>query len=56
VGEVKMFHVRDDCIDNNKIDSFQVNPLMRIAGPNYATLGQKIHIEKSGPLAHRLYS
>lgn len=56
IGEIKMFHVRDDCIKDNRVDSFKVNPLMRIAGPNYATLGKHIYIEPSGPGSHRPYS
>jgi len=40
VGEVLVFHVRDDLITDGKIDSEQLNPVCRLAGPNYATLGR----------------
>ncbi len=42
VGEVKMFHVRDDLITNGKIDTMSLNPVCRLAGPIYATIGTTI--------------
>lgn len=42
VGEVLVFHVRDGLLQNGKIDSRLLNPLCRLAGPNYATLGRVI--------------
>lgn len=39
VGEVLAFHVRDDLFTDGKIDSAALNPVCRLAGPNYATLG-----------------
>ena len=40
VGEVLAFHIRDDLITDGKIDSTALNPVCRLAGPRYATLGQ----------------
>ncbi len=40
VGEVLVFHVRDGLIADGKIDSAQLNPVCRLAGPTYATLGR----------------
>ncbi|MCW5632923.1 MAG: flavin reductase family protein [Rubrivivax sp.] len=40
VGEVLVFHVRDGLLADGKIDSTRLNPLCRLAGPNYATLGR----------------
>lgn len=39
-GKVQIFDVRDDLIHANKIDSFQLDPLVRLGGPNYARLGE----------------
>jgi flavin reductase (DIM6/NTAB) family NADH-FMN oxidoreductase RutF len=39
VGEVVVFHIRDDLYDNGKIHTKKLRPICRIAGPNYATLG-----------------
>lgn len=42
VGEVLVFHLREGLLHNGKIDSAVLNPLCRLAGPNYATLGPTI--------------
>ncbi len=42
VGEVLVFHVRDGLVRDGKIDSLALNPLCRLGGPNYATLGRVI--------------
>lgn len=39
VGEVLMFHVRDGYLVDGKIDSLKLDPVCRLAGPNYASLG-----------------
>jgi flavin reductase (DIM6/NTAB) family NADH-FMN oxidoreductase RutF len=39
VGEVVAFHFRDGLMQGGKIDTKQLDPLCRLAGPNYATLG-----------------
>lgn len=40
VGEVTAFHMRDGLLDNGKVDTLALNPVCRIGGPNYATLGE----------------
>ncbi|MEP9348824.1 flavin reductase family protein [Xanthobacter sp. KR7-225] len=40
VGEVVMIHLREGLARNGKIDTRALNPICRIAGPNYATLGE----------------
>ncbi|MGE0233442.1 MAG: flavin reductase family protein [Flavobacteriaceae bacterium] len=40
VGEVLAFHIRDDLVTDGKIDTAALNPVCRLAGPRYATLGQ----------------
>ena len=48
VGEVLAFHARESVIDDLKIDSMTLNPICRVAGPNYATLGEKIPAKRLG--------
>ncbi|MEZ5646795.1 MAG: flavin reductase family protein [Burkholderiaceae bacterium] len=40
VGEVLAFHVRDGLVHDHKIDTMALNPVCRLGGPNYATLGK----------------
>ncbi|VTU15283.1 Flavin reductase like domain protein [Variovorax sp. SRS16] len=40
VGEVIVFHVRDGLMRDGKIDTRALDPVCRIGGPNYATLGR----------------
>jgi flavin reductase (DIM6/NTAB) family NADH-FMN oxidoreductase RutF len=44
VGEVQQFHIRDGLCINGKIDSEQLRPLGRLAGPAYASLGEVIRM------------
>lgn len=40
VGEVLHFHIRDGLCENGKVDTRRLQPVCRIGGPNYATLGE----------------
>lgn len=40
IGEVLNIYVRDDLYDAGKIDSVALDPLARLGGPRYATLGE----------------
>ena len=40
VGEVLRFHLRDGLMRDGKVDTRALDPVCRIAGPNYATLGE----------------
>jgi flavin reductase (DIM6/NTAB) family NADH-FMN oxidoreductase RutF len=40
VGEVTAFHLRDGLLHDGKVDTRALNPVCRIGGPNYATLGE----------------
>lgn len=40
VGEVVAFHVADELLVDGKIDTAQLDPIARIGGPNYSTLGE----------------
>lgn len=39
VGEVVRFHIRADLLGNGKIDTAELDPAARLAGPNYGRLG-----------------
>lgn len=40
VGEVTMFHLRDGLYRDGKVQTKELDPVCRIGGPNYATLGE----------------
>ena len=42
VGEIVCFHIRDDLYNDGKIHTANLRPICRIAGPNYAILGEII--------------
>jgi flavin reductase (DIM6/NTAB) family NADH-FMN oxidoreductase RutF len=42
VGEVKLFHFRDGLCVDGKIDSEQLRPIGRLAGPVYSKLGEVV--------------
>lgn len=44
VGEIVLIHLREGLARNGKIDTPTLNPICRIAGPTYATLGEIISL------------
>jgi flavin reductase (DIM6/NTAB) family NADH-FMN oxidoreductase RutF len=44
VGEVVMFHIRDDLYRDGKIDTALLRPICRLGGPTYASLGEIIRL------------
>jgi flavin reductase (DIM6/NTAB) family NADH-FMN oxidoreductase RutF len=52
VGEIKLFHIRDDLIENGKVDTLRLNPVGRLAGPVYGTIGTIIRKQASASYAH----
>lgn len=48
VGEVVCFHIRDDLYDGGKVYTDRLQPICRVAGPNYAQLGPMITQAGSG--------
>ncbi len=42
VGEVVRIHLREGLLHDGKIETAELNPIARIAGPTYATLGRLI--------------
>ncbi len=53
IGEVLVFHVRDDLYKNGKIATAEMRPLARLGGPFYARLGEIIRMD---PVAEYHYS
>lgn len=45
VGEVVVFHVEDQLIEDGKIATARLGPVCRLAGPRYATLGPEITMQ-----------
>lgn len=45
VGEVLVFHVRDDLYSDGKIDTRLLRPVCRLGGPTYATLGNIVSLK-----------
>ncbi|HPF34680.1 MAG TPA: flavin reductase family protein [Candidatus Krumholzibacteria bacterium] len=46
IGEVLRFHVRDDLIDDGRIDTEALHPVGRLAGAEYTTLGRRFTLER----------
>ena len=40
VGEVVMFHIRDGLVNDGKVETKALDPIARIGGPRYASLGE----------------
>ncbi|MCZ0735219.1 flavin reductase family protein [Phreatobacter sp. AB_2022a] len=40
VGEVLSFHLREGLLADGKVETRKLDPICRLAGPNYATLGE----------------
>ena len=53
IGEVVHFHIKDDLISDGKISTQALNPLARLGGPSYATLGEYITMAFSSSFADR---
>ncbi len=48
IGKVVMFHIDDDIVDeNHRINLEKYNPVARLAGSNYATLGKIFSIKRN---------
>ncbi|PTW99994.1 flavin reductase family protein [Pararhodobacter aggregans] len=47
IGEVLRFHVRDDLVNNGKIETVALDPVARLGGPNYAGLGPVVRMPQA---------
>ncbi len=48
IGEVVRFHLRDDLVDNGRIAIDRWNPVGRLAGAEYTTIGRRFTLERKG--------
>ena len=46
VGEVTRFHLRDGLVRDGKVETLELDPVCRIGGPNYATLGRIVTLRQ----------
>lgn len=46
VGEIVRFHLRDGLMRNGKVETLDLDPVCRIGGPNYATLGRIVTLRR----------
>ncbi len=46
IGKVIKYHIDDAIYDNGRILAEQLNPIARLAGPNYAQLSENIFLER----------
>lgn len=48
IGQIKRIHIDDSILsENNRIDLEKYKPVARLAGPNYATLGELFSIKRA---------
>lgn len=52
IGEVILFHVRDDCYNDGRIETAALKPLGRLGGPYYAKLGEVLHMRPVAEYFH----
>lgn len=53
IGEVLYFHVRDEIIEQGKIDSVKLDPVSRLGGPYYSGLGLLVQPASNSPGSFR---
>jgi flavin reductase (DIM6/NTAB) family NADH-FMN oxidoreductase RutF len=53
VGEVKLVHIREGLLNNGKLDTAELQPLGRVAGPRYAGISDVLAFRG---LVHTLYT
>ena len=46
IGEVVRFHVADELLDGGRIDTEALNPVGRLAGAEFTTLGRRFSLER----------
>lgn len=51
VGEVTRFHLRDGLMRDGKVETLELDPVCRLGGPNYATLGRIITLRRMAQTA-----
>lgn len=46
VGEITRFHLREGLMRDGKVETLELDPVCRIGGPNYATLGRIVTLRR----------
>lgn len=46
IGEIVMFHVKDELLHNGRIDTALLNPIGRLAGAEYTKLGERFTLQR----------
>ncbi len=46
IGEIVMFHIDDELLENGRIDTGLLNPIGRLAGMEYTKLGERFKIKR----------
>jgi flavin reductase (DIM6/NTAB) family NADH-FMN oxidoreductase RutF len=49
LGEVLLFHVREDVVRNGRVDARALRPLARLGGSEYAALGEVFSMARPAP-------
>ncbi len=46
IGEIVLFHIQDNLLENGRIDTGLLNPIGRLAGTEYTTLGKRFSLSR----------
>ncbi len=46
IGKVVRYHIDESIYDDGRVLAEQLNPIARLAGPNYAGLSENIYLER----------
>jgi flavin reductase (DIM6/NTAB) family NADH-FMN oxidoreductase RutF len=46
IGEIVLFHIKDELLENGRIDTGLLNPVGRLAGTEYTTLGKRFSLAR----------
>lgn len=46
IGEVMCFHIAEELFEDGRIDAYQLQPVSRLAGNNYSSLGEQFTLER----------
>ena len=46
IGEIVLFHIKDDLLENGRIDTGLLKPVGRLAGKEYTTLGKRFSLSR----------
>ena len=46
IGEIVLFHIKDELLENGRIDTGMLKPVGRLAGTEYTTLGKRFSLSR----------